>query len=108
MSIFYMKQGDTSPSLRTTLKDSSATPVNITGATVNMHMYTQDKVTVVIDAEMSISDAAGGVVTYDWQAGETDNSGWYWVEFEVTYSDATVETFPNSGYEAVKITPQLA
>jgi len=26
----------------------------------------------------------------------------------VTYSDTTVETFPNSGYISVKVTPELA
>lgn len=103
---FSIKQNDTSPSLQATLKDASQTAVNLTGATVMFHMKSVDG-TVKVDEEMTITDAEGGVVQYDWQAGDTDTVGTYYVEFEVTYSDLAVETFPNNGNKVVTVVKEL-
>jgi len=108
MSTFCIKQGDLSPAFQLTLKDSAGTAVNLTGSTVRLHLYTQDKATVVLDKSATLVDAVNGVVKYEWVDGDTDDAGWFWVEFEVTYADSTVETFPNSGYIGVVIEPQLA
>ena len=62
---------------------------------------------VVIDQPMTIVDEENGVVRYDWQSGDTDTPGTYYVEFEVTYQDLSVETFPNNTNETVLIIPQL-
>lgn len=103
---FSIKQNDTSPSLQATLKDASQTVVNLTGATVMFHMKSVDG-TVKVDEEMTITNAEGGVVQYDWQAGDTDTVGTYYVEFEVTYSDLSVETFPNNGNKVVTVVKEL-
>lgn len=71
-------------------------------------MYTQDKGTEKVNAVATIVDASNGIVKYDFTASDTDTTGWYWAEFEVTFSDASIETFPNSGYFSIKITPNLA
>jgi len=49
-----------------------------------------------------------GLVRYNWQAADTATVGSYQVEFEVTYADATVETFPNDGYIRVEIIADIA
>jgi len=103
---FSIKQNDTSPSLQATLKDASLTPINLSGATVMFHMKSVDG-TVKIDETMTITDAENGVVQYDWQVGDTDTVGTYYVEFEVTYSDASVETFPNNGNKVVTVVREL-
>lgn len=103
---FSIKQNDTSPSLQATLKDASQTPINLTSATVMFHMKSIDG-TIKLDKPMSITDAEGGVVQYDWQSGDTDTVGTYYVEFEVTYSDASVETFPNNGNKVVTVVREL-
>ena len=56
---------------------------------------------------MTITDAEGGVVQYDWQVGYTATVCTYYVEFEVTYSDCSVETFPNTGSLPLVITREL-
>ena len=103
---FSIKQNDTSPSLQVTLKDASLTPINLSGATVMFHMKSVDG-TVKIDETMTITDAESGVIQYGWQVGDTDTVGTYYVEFEVTYSDASVETFPNNGNKVVKVVREL-
>ena len=60
-----------------------------------------------VDHAMTITDAANGRVTYAWQAGDTDTPGAYDVEFEILWSDSTIETVPNNGYESVIVTDDL-
>jgi hypothetical protein len=103
---FSIKQNDTSPSLQATLKDASLSPVDLTGATVMFHMKSIDG-TVKVDQQMTITDDTGGVVRYDWQSGDTDTVGTYYVEFEVTYADASIETFPNNGNKVVSVVKEL-
>lgn len=103
---FRIKQNDTSPSLQATLKDATGSAVNITGATVRFHMKSLEG-SVKVDAEMEITDAEGGVVQYDWSASDTDTVGTYRAEFEVTYADASIETFPNDGNVSIVISPEL-
>jgi len=103
---FSIKQNDTSPSLQAILKDASQTPIDLTGATVMFHMKSVGG-TLKIDAEMTITDSDNGVVQYDWVSGDTSTVGAYYVEFEVTYSDGGIETFPNTGSLPLVITREL-
>lgn len=103
---FRIKQNDTSPSLQATLKDASGAVVDISGSSVRFHMKSVDG-TLKVDESMTIVDGVGGVVQYDWVSGDTDTVGSYYVEFEVTYSDNSVETFPNNGNASVTVTKEL-
>ncbi len=103
---FIIKQNDTSPSLEATLSDANLVPVDITAATVMLHMKAVGG-DVVLDEQMTITDADGGVVQYDWQTGDTDTVGTYYVEFEVTYADGSIETFPNNSSLPLVITREL-
>jgi len=103
---FSIKQNDTSPSLQATLKDAALTAINLTGATVRFHMKSVDG-TVKVDEVMTIVSEDNGIVQYDWVSGDTDTVGTYYVEFEVTYADASVETFPNNGNKVVSVVREL-
>tara|TARA_R110000782_G_scaffold106526_1_gene194765 strand:+ start:364 stop:681 length:318 start_codon:yes stop_codon:yes gene_type:complete len=103
---FTIKQNDTSPSMQASLTDSSLSPIDLTGASVALHMNYIDGV-VKISSAMSITDATGGVVQYNWFTGDTDTVGTYYVEFQVTYSDGSIETFPNSGNRVVNVVKEL-
>ena len=103
---FSIKQNDTSPSLQATLKDSNLTPINLNGATVEFHMKSLDGV-IKVDETMTIVDSPNGIVKYDWQTGDTDTVGTYNVEFQVTYSDASIETFPNNGNLVINVVREL-
>lgn len=99
MSTFNIKRNDTSPALEYTLSPA----VDLTAALeVRFHMRLRGGVTK-IDAAATITTANPGVVQYNFAATDTDTSGIYEAEFEVTYADGTIETFPNSGYLSVSI-----
>jgi hypothetical protein len=103
---FNIKQNDTSPSLQATLKDSALSPINLNGATVVLHMKSLEGV-IKVDAAMTIVESLNGIIKYDWQTGDTDTVGTYYVEFEVTYADASIETFPNTGSLVVSVVREL-
>ena len=104
---FYIKQNDTVPSLRAALQNGSGDAVDITGATCQFHMRVLGQTTVTVDASAQIIDEETGIVQYNWVADDTDTIGSYQAEFEVTYPDGTVETFPNNGYIRVEITDDI-
>lgn len=104
MMAFYIKQNDTSPSLRAQLKDGDDIPVDLTGATIRFHMRAIGGATAAVDASAQIiTPDISGIVQYDWDNGDTATIGSYQAEFEVTFAGGAVETFPNSGYIRVEI-----
>lgn len=101
---FYLKTGDTSPIIQYTLSPT----VDLTGATVVFNMKDASGTSVVDrGAASAVSPATDGVVQYAWQSADTDTAGSFRGEFEVTYSDATIETFPNYGYITIRISGDL-
>ena len=100
---FYIKQNDTSPAMLATLQDADGNAVNLTGATVRFHMRAVGGNEVVVDDAVTVVTPLSGIVRYDWSADDTDTIGSYQAEFEVTYADASIETFPNDGYIRVEI-----
>lgn len=105
---FYIKQNDTSPSIRAILKDGDEVPIDLTGATVRFHMRTIGGATVKVDADAEVvSPTTAGIVQYDWGNGDTDTVGTYQAEFEVTLDGGAVETFPNNGYITIEITDDI-
>ena len=103
---FSIKQNDTSPALQATLKDAALQPVNLTAASVQFHMKSVDG-TIKVSAPMLITNDIGGVIQYDWQTGDTDTVGTYYVEFQTTYYDGSIETFPNNGNVVVNVVKEL-
>lgn len=106
IATFHLKQNDTSPALLYRLDPA----VNLAGATVVFNMRPRGGGTVVVDREAASieGDPANGVVRYDWDAADTAAAGRFEAEFEVTYSDGTVETFPNNDFIVVQIGGDIA
>lgn len=103
------RQNDTAPPLTATLTGADGSPQVLTGATVRFSMRPAHSLTPVISrASCAIVDAAAGTVRYAWQAGDTAVAGRFLAEFEVTFADSTVLTFPNDSTLALTITSQIA
>lgn len=104
MATFQIKRNDTAPSITATLTaDGSA--VSITGATVKFLMRDSSGAVKVDASANNDEDGSGdtGEVSYDWTASDTDTAGFFLAEWEVTFSDGTVRTFPTPGFTQVII-----
>ena len=105
---FYIKQNDTRPLLEVNLRDDRDSPVNITGATVVFSMRNVSDNSVKIDAaSATVTSSTGGRVRYTFTATNTNTAGNFDAEFQVTFLDGTIETFPNDGYIKVIITDDV-
>lgn len=98
MATFTIKRGDTAPALRYALLPET---VDLTGASVVFVMDGLGRLPA------RVIEARPAVVQYDWQPGDTDRPGLHRAEFEATYSDGRIETFPNGGYLLVQIAKDL-
>lgn len=103
---FITKRGDTRTAIKATLKDATGQPVDLTGCQVKFIMSKQNG-GAKINRDALVQDAANGVVWFVFEANEVDEIGTFKGEFEVTYGDGRVETFPNDGYIIVQINPDL-
>jgi uncharacterized protein YfaS (alpha-2-macroglobulin family) len=101
---FPLKVGDSAPVLQATLSDSDGNAVDLTGADVQFRLLEPRDGATKIDSPATIHDASNGIVRYQWASGDTDEAGRYRAEFEVTYADGSVETFPNDGFHDVVLT----
>jgi hypothetical protein len=106
--MFYIKQNDTGPSIQATLKDADGVAVSLAGATVSFKMRKQGSATPKVNAAATIVNSTAGIVKYNWIAADTNTVGTYQAEFQVTYSDLSVETFPNATYLKVKVIDDIA
>lgn len=107
MSIaFTTKRGDYRAAIKASLKDTSGQPVNLTNCTVKFVMADLRN-RVKINRNAIIQDAINGVVWFIFEANEVDEAGMFRGEFEVTYADGRVETFPNEGYITIQINSDL-
>lgn len=107
MPDFWIKQNDTAPVLDAILKDSDDVVVDVTGASIRFIMSAIDG-TIKVNDTGTVIDGAAGHVRYEWVAADTDTTGTYIAEWEVTYPNSTIETFPSSGYFEIRIMDDLA
>jgi len=110
ISEFTIKQNDTLEAIAATLNDSVGSAFSLAGATVVFSMRSLTTNALIIDnVAATIVDAALRKVKYEWIAGNTVLAGDYLAEFEVTFSDGKIQTFPN-GLNAgivIHIIPQV-
>lgn len=107
MPDFWIKRNDTTPALDAILRDSDKVVVDVTGASIRFHM-TSITGTLKVDKAGQVIDGAAGHVRYEWVAADTDTAGTYIAEWEVTYPNSTIETFPSDGYFEVEVVGDLA
>jgi hypothetical protein len=86
-------QGATLPALVRTLKDENNVVVTLSAVVDSVAFRLVDKQTgqiVVNNGAAEITDGPNGVVTYNWQAGNTDRVGFYDEQWKVTFGSGGV------------------
>lgn len=108
MADFIIKRHDTRPVLEAQIQDATGAAVDLTGCTVRFLMLSTAGGQPKINAACAIIDPTVGKVRYIWHEGDTDTSGDYYAEFEVTFPDGSVYTVPNDGFLTIKIQRDIA
>jgi hypothetical protein len=105
MSKIAIKTGDTSAGPRVRLVDRAGEAANLTGATVVMQVEGRPGVSfpvTIVDATAGIVRVARGDLTVP-----SGKRATYRVEFQATYADTTVQTFPENDYTQIEVWAQL-
>lgn len=107
MADFSIKQNDTWPVLAFTLSDAAGT-VDLTSATTIRLIMKLGSTTVIGVCDKDANQVTNrGKGTYTWIAADTATAGPFRAEFEITWSNGKVETFPNTGYKTIEIVGDL-
>lgn len=108
MATFYLKRGDTLPVLSVALKGTDGLAFNLTGYAVELHIALQSG--TQLSRNMTVSNAAGGLVEYAWVAGDWAAGqlvpGFHRMEYEATLGAAVV-TFPNNSDDELVVVGDL-
>lgn len=95
MADVTLVQGDTGPFIRGELKITrTQAALDLTNATAVRFQMRQDndrRYTVDEEAEI-IGDPEDGVVRYEWADGDLNVAGEYICQWEITWSDDTIQT----------------
>ena len=97
-------KNDTGRKLEVTLLDNG-TAVDLTGAAVALHYRIAGGTAKT--ATMTITDAANGVVEYQFGSGDLDAAGGFDYEVEVTDSGGKISTFVEQG-DKITVRDELA
>ena len=94
MSTIKLVRNDTGPQLRLTLTDSlTGSVVDLTGATVTLHLRAVDTTTVLVSRNATITAPATGIAVIGWQATDLDlAAGEYEGEVETLLASGLRET----------------
>ena len=95
-----------------TIKDPDDKAQDIQSATLRFHMKTSD-LTTVVDAAANNdqvgdgSDGTKGDWSYNPVAADTDESGKFFGEVEITFASGVITTYPNNRHFQITITDDL-
>jgi hypothetical protein len=107
---FYIKQNDTASFLTRDLKDAFGAPVNVTGAAIKFSMRVKPAGTMKVTTQDGVIVNAGiGRIRYEWNSsdGDTNTADEYEGEFQVTYANGKIQTFPNDGHIPIVVTDDI-
>lgn len=107
MADLTIKQNDTWPPLEATLSDQDG-PVNLTTAsTILLLLKPALTPLTIFQGVCEVVSAVDGKIRYVWDEPDTAIADTYAGEFEVTWTDSTITTFPNAGYFSLEIQPDI-
>lgn len=92
-----LKRNDLQPYLYVQTIESTGTAIDLTNATIRATMRNLDTGVLKIDrqtAGVTITAASTGFLQYQWQSGDTNTTGAYTFEFEITPQSGGKFTLP--------------
>lgn len=111
---FSIKTGDTASAIYATLEDANGDAVNIAGANVTFKMAPMSGGTLTVaraavNAQVGAGtvDGSTGNVVFNWGTSDLTTADWYRAEWEATFSNGSIQTFPNDGFMLVSVTGDL-
>lgn len=107
MSKFFLKTHDTGKPIVATLTNSDGTPINLAGCTVKVIISANIGATAIVNRAVTVTDSAGGIVTYTPLTADVATAGTYMAEWEVTTGSGGVFTVPDPGYDTIQIDQDL-
>lgn len=111
MSDVTMKQHDTRPVLLRYLiqtVNGATSPVDLTIiGSVGLLMRHTSAPLVVVSGLASVVTVSSAYIAYKWGVNDTATVGIYNAEYQLTYTDAGVETIPNDSYFSIEIVDDL-
>lgn len=114
MADFWAKRYDTAPPLREVLVDGNGDPANLQNTSVRFFMKPMEGYTApAVEGDALVEqfgdglDGTMGRVSYQWAPNDLDIPGGYYAEWQVTYADGHIETFPNDRYVTVAVVEDL-
>lgn len=61
----------------------------------------------LVAAAATVVDATNGIVEYQWSVTDTATAGTFFGEFQVTFADSNVESFPNDSNIEILVKAQI-
>jgi hypothetical protein len=109
---FVIKRNDTLPALQISIATKGnlgqKTGYNLSGVTGITFTMIDDCNNCKVNAQTAqIICSSGGTIQYNWQSGDTDESGVYQGEFELNYADGSRMSIPPIGGIRVEIIKDL-
>ncbi len=104
-----IKQHAALPTFPVTLLDEHETPVDLTAATnIQFKMQLLGDPTVSKGGAVTVLDAEGGEVAYEFVSGDTQISGSYLATISATFPGGALYTFPFNDYWLISVEPDLS
>ena len=83
------------PWVKKLVDPSTGGPLDLTGATVTLYMWTLPHQSIVIDGGSCTHDDAGGTITYNPVLADVDEPGEFQCQFLVTLSNGKTKRYPD-------------
>jgi len=103
---FYIKKNDLEPYYYAQVKDADGNVVNITGATIYCTMANARTGSRKINRQttgINLSTPVSGEFEYQWQSGDTDSVGKYYIEFEINPASGGKFTLPSKPEDRAEV-----
>lgn len=95
MAKLIITEGDTADWVYQLVDPETGEPLNLTGATVKLYMWSLPEQSIVIDGGSCTHNDTGGAITYSPALADVDDPGEYQIQYKVTLLDGSTKRYPD-------------